>query len=95
MTTQVRLIAQKQAEALEEQVSEKSESARFTEGQQDIIDAIPMRRTPTDLQRQFIAGNGDCSVCGGTHYGSQNCPYRCAICGVNTDPCERTDCGRK
>lgn len=69
-----------------------AETAQFTEGQQAIIDEIPMRRTPTDWQRQFIAGNGDCSICGGTHYGAQNCPYRCAKCGVNTDPCERMDC---
>lgn len=44
---------------------------------------------------------GDCSLCGGVHYGSWNdidgkglCPYQCSACNVNFDPCEREGCPR-
>lgn len=35
-----------------------------------------------------------CSLCGGTHYGSTECPYRCERCTTNTDPCHLPDCPR-
>lgn len=39
--------------------------------------------------------NGTCRACGGTHYGERFvCPYSCATCGNNTEPCEREGCQR-
>lgn len=39
-----------------------------------------------------VAPNGDCSLCGGTHYGSTSCPYQCSKCRVNVDPCIEEKC---
>ena len=36
----------------------------------------------------------DCELCGGTHYGSHECPFRCQTCRVNTGPCTREGCER-
>lgn len=47
------------------------------------------------MVEQCVDKKGNCSVCGGTHYGiTFDCPYRCGMCGVNTDHCEKPDCQR-
>lgn len=44
--------------------------------------------------RDVDYNTGLCALCGGTHYGSARCPYRCADCGVNTNPCTKENCAR-
>ncbi len=38
--------------------------------------------------------SSDCSLCGGTHYGSHECPFRCDRCTVNTSSCFQDGCPR-
>lgn len=38
--------------------------------------------------------SGKCPACGGTHYGSLECPYRCDRCSTNTEPCAEAECPR-
>ena len=52
-------------------------------------------RELTDFQLRLIKPDGTCLICEGTHYGAQNCPYKCPKCGVNTNPCADPDCQRK
>ena len=35
-----------------------------------------------------------CTLCGGTHYGSNACPYRCELCKVNIHACNVPVCER-
>jgi hypothetical protein len=35
-----------------------------------------------------------CPLCGGTHYGSTECPFRCDRCKVKTDQCFEEGCPR-
>lgn len=42
----------------------------------------------------MIDAHGNCSDCGGTHYGSTSCPFACSRCMVRTDVCAEIGCPR-
>lgn len=42
----------------------------------------------------IIDKHGNCSLCGGVHYGSSKCPYECSRCRVKVSECSEAECPR-